>query len=351
MDRNSKENIKQANNRSETFLGKVNNFIHSKNKKELIENITKNKTNDIRKKVNLFVTGHKLLLKIILVFAILIGGVFNGFAYITGVLQSYGRSPHYYCDLNAPREEQETEVYKRYCKYGLSSAISDNSSIAKAAISLSTVDISGRGSERISWRTNGLSDVERYRGNKKYTPDTFLDKVPKLVSTANLMSGSTDRKGVATWKLPYYASCDLSVSLAVLWSGADDNFPMYLGGNEINTGGKYGIAGYLVNRASNKWQQVPKGSKILPGDIAMGNNRGGFQHIWMYVATWENGKWVDNSLVQEKYPGSRAVVYQGSHQDYYACVGEVSRDPWEASDVIYRYVGKTNENSKFRGIK
>lgn len=267
--------------------------------------------------------------------------------YLIGIGQAVGSSPHYYCDSKASDEVKSTVQYQQYCK-GFGSSGGNNSSIAEAAISLATTDTTTMG-RKIDWVSNGFGDVEAYRGNSQYTVDTFLDKVPKIVEVAQNLR-TEGKRDTNTWSLPFYASCDLSVSLPVLWSGADDNFPMTLSGFELNGSGTSGITGHLVNANTGKWKQVPRGDKILPGDIAMGNNQGGYQHVWMYVATWENGSWTDNSLVQKKYPNSTANTYQGSFKDYYAMLNDVG-DPWKIADVVYRYVGEVDETSPFRKIQ
>ncbi len=305
----------------------------------------------VNKKLNHFVTWAKGAgrLTMILIGLVPVGLiVLNISFYLIAIGQTVGSSPHFYCDAKASDEVKSTEQYQQYCK-GFGSVGGNNSSIAEAAISLATTDetVGGR---KINWSSNGFGDVEAYATNSNYTVGTFLDKVPKIVQTAQELK-SDGKRNTVTWSLPFYASCDLTTSMAVLWSGADDNFPMTLGGFELFSGGKGSITGYLVNGGGDgKWKQVPKGEKILPGDIAMGNNHGGYQHVWMYVATWENGTWTDNSLVQKKYPGSTANTYQGSYLDYYASLSDIG-NPWSFADVVYRYVGTPDEQSPFRSIK
>lgn len=265
--------------------------------------------------------------------------------FVLGVFQTFGKTPHYYCNQNASDNTKSTIVYQQYCN-GSSLGNADNKGIAEAAISLATVDTS-LGKQKIDWTMNGMVDLEAKRST--HPVDNFITLTPKIIEQANLIKG--ERKGVATWTLNYYASCDLSVASAVLWSGADDNFPMYLSGNETTTNTTYGQTGYLLNNGHNgKWIQVPRGDKVLPGDIALGNMNGRtVQHVWMYVATWENGQWVNNDLVQARFPGSTSNRYEGSNRDYYSML---SRDgnPWESSEYIFRFVGEINELSSFRRI-
>ena len=319
-------------------------FVENTSKKiEDLKLRAKHKMQDFK---NLYIGGGKKLLKVLSLIPIGLV-ILNISFYLIAIGQTVGSSPHFYCDSKASDDVKSTVQYQQYCK-GFGGSSGGNSSIAEAAVSLATTDetVGGR---KIDWRSNGFGDVEAYKGNPQYTVDTFLAKVPEIVQVAQDLR-TEGKRTTNTWSLPYYASCDLSVSLPVLWSGADDNFPMTLTGAEMYGTGTSGITGHLVNGGSKLWQQVPKGDKILPGDIALGNNHGGYQHVWMYVATWENGTWTDNSIVQKKYPNSTANTYQGSHLDYYASLSNIG-DPWKLADVVYRYVGQIDEQSPFLKVK
>ncbi|MGI6608131.1 MAG: hypothetical protein ACOX1F_04035 [Erysipelotrichaceae bacterium] len=252
-----------------------------------------------------------------------------------------------YYEVIIDEETIEWSLYQPYRRFRF-----DNINIARAAVSLSVADTSD-GKGRIWFTRWGLSDLYKYVGVPDYCPETFIAVAPQLVDILNSMDESkhnTTRWSDTSYCL--YASCDFNVALAVWWSGADDNYPSCLGGlGEFNPKFTYAQTGYLIHNFSNgKWEQVQPGSKILPGDIAFGRNaKGRISHTWMYVATWENGRWIDNSLVQEKFPDSKANRYEGSYQKYYPKLG-YDFNPWLSSAYIFRFTGKINNYSEFKTV-
>lgn len=321
--------------------------------RDRLQEKVKNKWKDskIRKRIQqliMFIQSNLRTIIIVNVIVVIILAILHLSFFILGLFQSYGKTPHYYCNVEASESVKATRNYQQYCNTS-GSISANNKGIAEAAVSLATVDTT-LGSKKIEWVSNGLVDLEQHRST--HPVDNFITYMPKIVEQADTLQKQGIRKGVSTWPLnSYYASCDLSISSAILWSGADDNFPMYLGGYETTTTSTYGQTGYLLNKGHNgKWMQVPRGDKVLPGDIALGNLDGRrIQHTWMYVGTWENGSWIENEIVQARFPGSTANRYEGSNRDYYSML---SRDgnPWQSSEYIFRYVGQIDELSSFRSI-
>jgi hypothetical protein len=294
------------------------------------------------KAIGKFIKNNKLTIWILSILIAIILLFSEVVFFFTGISQSFNQSPHYYCDIDAPPEVKHSALYRQYCK-----TYADNDSIAKAAISLSTCDVSS-GTPQIEYTQSGYSDVIKYLGKAGYTAETFVSMTPKLIEVCNYQLSWTEHD-TEKWYGDYYASCDLAVALAIWWSGSDDNFPAYLKpAGEHDLSKTNGQTGYLLHDYSKgKWEQVKEGDTILPGDIALNrSDKGNIKHIYMYVATWENGEWVDNSLVQEKYPGSKANRYDGSWQDFYPRLMN-DRNPWENSEFIFRFVGEVNEESKF----
>lgn len=310
------------------------------------------KIKDIGKRLQTFIKSNSKAIKLYSSVSGISLLVLNVSFFGLGLVQSVGGTPHYYCDKNARAEIKSTLLYRQYCTNGSSRV--NNETIASAAVTLATTDTS-LGTTQIEFNTDGLSDVEAYRNKEGYTVETFIEVLPKIMETAGKLvsEGKRDRSRHTWSPLPpntYYASCDLQVSSAILWSGADDNFPMYLSGVENTGGGTSGITGYLINDGGDgKWEELQRGEPIQPGDIALGNGPA-YGHVWMYVANWENGQWTDNSIVQEKFPGSTSNRYEGSHRDYYAKLSH-DEDPWESSERIFRYIGEVDENSEFKKIE
>lgn len=237
--------------------------------------------------------------------------------------------------------------YKPYRRF-----LFENINIARSAISLATMDNSD-GKGKLLFTKRGMSDLYNYVGVPGYCPETFIKVAPQLIDTLNSLPYS--KHNTIRWyksSIALYASCDLSVALAVWWSGADDNYSSCLKPKgEWDPSYIQGQTGYLIHDYSGKWVQVETGSTILPGDIALGRDEDGdICHTWMYVATWRNGRWCDNSLVQEKFPNSKANRYEGSHESYYAKVG-YDENPWLSSAYIFRFIGTIDEFSEFKSAK
>lgn len=258
--------------------------------------------------------------------------------------QAYAPTPHYYCDPQASEEVKSSKAFMQYCRIKTNA---DNSSIAAAAVSLATTDTTV-GGKQIDYTGPGFGDVEAFKGRPNYKIDTFVNVTKQITEL------SRTRPGLSNWGISYFASCDLNTGTAVLWSGADDEFPLLLIGAEEERGGTSGIAGYLTNNTNGKWEELERGSDIQPGDIAIGgtNQHGGrgVGHVWMYVANWENGAWTDNSIVQEVWPGSTANRFEGSHKDYYSRLTR-DGDPWKGAKRIFRFVGEPNEASIFSAVQ
>ncbi|MGI6510205.1 MAG: CGNR zinc finger domain-containing protein [Erysipelotrichaceae bacterium] len=243
---------------------------------------------------------------------------------------------------------EELGYYKPYSRL-----LFKNIDIAKAAISLATMDNSD-GTEKLWFTRWGLSDLKKHVGIPGYCPETFIKVAPQLTDILYYMDDSKHNTGRwCSTSYCLYASCDFNVALAIWWSGADDNFPAYLGCmGEFRTSFTSGQTGYLIHDYSQgMWVQLQPGSKILPGDIALGRDEDGYiGHIWMYLAIWENGRWQDNSLVQEKFPDSKANRYEGSYEQYYAKVG-YDENPWLSSAYIFRFTGTIDQFSEFKSVK
>ena len=292
----------------------------------------------------------------------------NGIFYVISVGKSVGSTPHYYCNPNAPMIEKMSSKYKQYCTY----QTFDNSSIAAAAVALSTADIAS-GQSQINYTAPGLGDLLNQSG-----ANIFVSVVPRIVQTMmDISHGSNGQSWSTNTSSALYASCDFSICMAVLWSGADDNYPTCLGRELYNTGANANPqvqTGYLLASDFNNglWQELNEGDEILPGDIAVSNytkNGESKGHTWMYVARWVPeptasdpwaGHWEESDIVQAKYPGSNANRYEGSHESYYAKLSHTDNNPWkdshgEANDPngiykIFRYVGTINEGSPYIGI-
>lgn len=147
-----------------------------------------------------------------------------------------------------------------------------NSTIADAAVTLAGSDV-----VKIPWDEDGLKSKNLNEdGLKNY----------KSVKS-NIFNGDE-----------IYASCDRSVSAAVRWSGADDNFPM---------GDTEAIYNYLKNQDNGKWTYVGDYGKcdLIPGDVLITKGNG---HVKIYVG---------NQAAQVKYPGTNSDMYAGSYHDYF----------------------------------
>lgn len=268
--------------------------------------------------------------------------------------------------MHASSAVKQSVLYKRYCSNGKAVSNNDNSNIAKAAIALSTMDkVNCTPEEEIfggiiyGSSNDGYGGLLPKVGNSNYTVDTFLDIVPKIISMQRTLGKPN------AWFDPVKASCDLSVQMAVIWSGSDDDYPSCLGGTKAkrNELGPDSQVSYFIldPKSKEKWEEVPHGESIQPGDIALCRAEDNmtvktdsidFYHIIMYVASWDkNTNTWDNKLVQEKYPGSNANTYEGSYERHYARVTYVP-DPWswDVNIRVFRFIGTPDENSPFRNI-
>lgn len=317
---------------------------------------------NLAKKIKRFFQTNWFWLKWVLI-GVAIALVLSEVAFFAvGIANSTGKTPHYYCNYLASDEEKATAKYKQYCVY----EEYDNASLAAAAVSLSTIDISNgtynNTLDPIPYTCNGMRDLLDHP-NSPYTPQIFISVIPQIIQAMHEKNypGHISAAGTSqSWALDgLYASCDFSVCMAVLWSGADDNYPTCLG-RELDALSTYTAnqTGYLLNGNSGKWRKLEIGEDILPGDIAVNvspdKDKG---HVWMYVAKWTaEGGWEDSPIVQAKYPGSHANRYEGSHEHYYARLKYTSKSPWNdylyagGPFYIFRFVGTINEESPFIGI-
>ncbi len=261
---------------------------------------------------------------------------------------------HYYSEkvkikepvIEKPNYEiiEDVGYYKPYHRF-----LFKNIDLARVAISLATMDTSD-GTEKLWYTRNGFYDLYKYVGNPDYCPENFISITPKLLRTLNNLSYK--KHNTLTWYENMYASCDLSVAFAVWWSGADDNYPGCLRPQgEWDATHTQGQVGYVLHDYSGNWMLLERGSKIIPGDIAFGRDETGYiSHTWMYLAIWDNGRWLDNLLVQDKFPNSIANRYEGSYGEYYAKVG-YDENPWLNSAYIFRYIGEIDQYSSFKSVK
>lgn len=166
-----------------------------------------------------------------------------------------------------------TEQTKNPCQ-GADSVISiGNKSIAESAVSLAS----------------GLAD----KGDKilfdMHGPNSpnLNDQRLKLYKEKHMEFFPNDK---------YFASCDAGSATAIVWSGADVEFPPHATGDQYT---------YLKN--SPKWNYVGDYGKteLKPGDVLITKGDG---HIKIYVG---------NEAVQKRFPGSNADMYAASLEQYF----------------------------------
>ena len=135
---------------------------------------------------------------------------------------------------------------------------------------------------------------------------------------------------------PWYQSCDRGVATAVVWSGADDNFPVGATGQQD---------AYLASAAGNGlWELVGDYDSVMdqlqPGDICIttaerrGTTHG---HIIMFVG---------NEEIQKKYPGAEGEFVSASYETRSPGCG--SQRSYYKGDgyLVYRYVGDYSGTKK-----
>lgn len=177
-------------------------------------------------------------------------------------------TPHYYCDLDAPKLVKKTKEYKKYCvtKQG-------NDSIAEAAVSLAGFDQDTTTPDNYC---GGVSVTTTYR--------SIFNQIFSDFNTGGYTAGQ---------------SCDRSAATAVRWSGADDNFPegptsaqiAYMQANPDKWE-------YIGNINSSNYMSAQ--SMLEPGDIMIYDG-----HVAIFTGP---------ELIQEKWPGAseRYNTVQGS---------------------------------------
>lgn len=135
-----------------------------------------------------------------------------------------------------------------------------------------------------------------------------------------------------------YASCDVTVSTIIRYSGVDPNFEPFAVPKQWD---------YM--EASDSWKMVGRGyhigdnsSNLQPGDVLVVDRTVGNQeanmHIWIYLG---------NKAVQKYWPGNNSDSIQGSYSStqyeaFYPSLFKAS-ESWEAANrsyVIFRYDGE-----------
>lgn len=135
-----------------------------------------------------------------------------------------------------------------------------------------------------------------------------------------------------------YASCDITVSTIIRYSGVDPNFEPFAVPKQWD---------YMV--ASGKWEIVGRGyhigddsSRLRPGDVLVVDRTVGNQeanmHIWIFLG---------NKAVQKYWPGNDSDAIQGSYsytpyEAFYPSLfkAATSWEPPNRSYVIFRYDGE-----------
>ena len=133
-----------------------------------------------------------------------------------------------------------------------------------------------------------------------------------------------------------YQSCDRGVSAAVVWSGADDNFPI---GN-TTTQDEY------MSTHPDLWLDMGLydsfTDELQPGDIfcttreRRGANHG---HIFMFVG---------NEEVQKKYPGNSGDMAHASYMERSVGIQQMGNYGHNEGYKVYRYIGDYSGTKKDR---
>lgn len=131
---------------------------------------------------------------------------------------------------------------------------------------------------------------------------------------------------------PWYQSCDRGVACAVVWSGADDDFPAGATGTQLN----------YMRSHPEKWKELGPLSSCVdslePGDILITDPDG---HIVMYVG---------NEAVRKKYPNSDATIVSASLNTRSPGCGSEGASYYVTGDgryyVAFRYVGSYDGQKK-----
>lgn len=101
---------------------------------------------------------------------------------------------------------------------------------------------------------------------------------------------------------PYYASCDRSVTTALVWSGTDATVP---------AGAVKTIYSYFMGEGKDKWEKVATGThdsieaKQKPGDILITQSE---EHIYMYVGEENVEKVWGSTQYADEIPDGAAYV-------------------------------------------
>lgn len=193
------------------------------------------------------------------------------------IAQGFGSTSHYYCDMSADPKVLSSEIYQRYCgSPGLS-----NDSIASAALAFA-YDNNNKGATENVWI--------RHSDGKSSNLQFLSTKVYAMVHD-NINPGAS------------YADCGKCAATAVLWAGADDNYP------HSGTGGQLSYLQKQV-KTTHKWELVgttETPALLQPGDVLLvGPSTGGnfeYGHTAIYVG---------NEKVQERFPGTTYDVVSGA---------------------------------------
>jgi len=137
-----------------------------------------------------------------------------------------------------------------------------------------------------------------------------------------------------------YQSCDRGVATAVVWSGADDNFPV----------GDTSAQDVYMSTHPELWKDLGLydmlSEPLQPGDILVTTSqrrseaRGHYckhGHIWMYVG---------NEEVQKKYPGNTGDMVHASYQERSPGIGEMGNYGHNEGYKVYRYIGSYDGTKK-----
>lgn len=143
-----------------------------------------------------------------------------------------------------------------------------------------------------------------------------------------------------------YASCDITVSTIVRYSGVDKDF------EPTRTPAQW----IYLNNSTDKWERIgtykcgQSTTKLQPGDVMLTDWSvfpTGMGHIWMYLG---------NKAVQKYWPGSDSDSVEGSYCSYPQC--SLYPDLFNAEKkedkrlyVIYRYKGHSDVEAIVRWAK
>lgn len=249
--------------------------------------------------------------------------------FVISILAAFGSTPHYYCDKS--QKEVSADVYNQYCN--LSSGNANNESIVQACNSIATTDTS-LGTSIIKYSTRGTGDMTPYVGKSGYKPETWISLAPQIDDTLRrrgtpYSNGEIDR---------VYANCTYNAGSAIVWSGADDDFPVVQGPPQMRA---------YMRSHKDKWEEVT-GKDLMPGDVCVDE-----RHIWISMSNCtKDGNVIDNKAIQDAWPGSTSARYDGAWQLFYPVLRPAPPTQTEHGGyAAFRFIGKVNEDSEFKKLK